>query len=79
MFFSAGGVRKKRAELHRFHVCYFVRLYTFKAAWSVHFDLLILEIKFLFFKNTAKNLSSGIYLTNFVNLNKLSVSKQQHL
>ena len=27
-----------------------------KAAFSVTFDLLILEIMFLFFKNTAKNL-----------------------
>ena len=29
---------------------------TFKAAWSVTFDLLIFEIMFLFFKNTVKKL-----------------------
>ena len=44
---------------------------------SVTFDLLILELMFLFFKNTVKK--SGIHFTNFVNLNKLSVSKQHHL
>ena len=45
---------------------------------SVTFDLLIFEIMFLFFKNTVKK-NSGIRFTNFVNLYKLSVSKQQHL
>ena len=29
---------------------------------------------FLFFKNTVKKLKSGIHFTDFVNLNKLSVS-----
>ena len=51
----------------------------FKAAYSVTFDFLILELMFLFFKNTVKNENSGIHFTNFVNLNKLSISKQQHL
>ena len=50
-----------------------------KAAYSITFDLLILELMFLFFKNTVKILKSGIHFTNFVNLNKLSVSKQQQL
>ena len=51
-----------------------------KAAYSVTFDLLILEQMFLFFQNTVKKPEkSGIHFTNFVNLNKLSVSKQQHL
>ena len=34
---------------------------------------------FLFFMKTVKNKNSGIHFTNFVNLNKLSVPKQQHL
>ena len=33
---------------------------------------------FLFFKNKVKK-NSGIHFTNFVNLYKLSASKQQHL
>ena len=51
----------------------------FKAAYSVTFDLLILKIMFLFFKNTVKYSNSGKHLTIFVNLNKLSLSKQLHL
>ena len=50
-----------------------------KAAKSVTFDLLILELKFLLFKNTVKNYNSGIHFTNFVNLNNLSVLKQRYL
>ena len=42
-----------------------------KAAWSVTFDLLILEIKFLLFKNTVKYSNSGKHFTIFINLNKL--------
>ena len=34
---------------------------------------------FLFFKNTVKYSNSGKQSTNFVNLYKLSLSKQQHL
>ena len=46
-----------------------------KAAKSVTFDLL-LEIIFLIFKNTVL---SAIHFTSFINLNKLLLSKQQHL
>ena len=52
---------------------------TFKAAYSVTFDLLILKIMFLFFKNTVKYSNSGKHFTIFVNINKLSLSKQLHL
>ena len=52
---------------------------SFKAAESVTFDLLILKIMFLFFKNTVKYSNSGKHFTIFVNLNKLSLSKQLHL
>ena len=40
---------------------------TVKAAWSVTFDLLILEIKFLFFKNTVKILKfrSHVFIRKF--------------
>ena len=51
----------------------------FKAAYSVTFDILILEIKFLFFKNTVKYSNSGKHFTIFINVNKLYLSKQQHL
>ena len=47
---------------------------SYQAAKSVTFDLLILEIKFLFFKNTVNK-----QFTIFVNHNTLSLSKQQHL
>ena len=44
-----------------------------------NFYLLILEIMFLFFKNTVKYKNSGIHFTIFLHLNELSLSKQQHL
>ena len=60
------------------YIIEYVQTMLLKAAYSVTFDLLILELMFLFFKNTVKNENSGIHFINFVNLNKLSVSKQQH-
>ena len=35
---------------------------TFKAAYSVTFDLLILELMFLFFKNTVKKTKIQVYI-----------------
>ena len=35
---------------------------TFKAAYSVTFDLLILELMFLFFKNTVKKTKIKVYI-----------------
>ena len=58
-------------------ICQLIQV--FKAALSVTFDLLILELMILFLKNTVKKYNSAIHFTNFVNLNKLSVLKQQHL
>ena len=49
-----------------------------KAAKFVTFDLLVLELMFLFFEHSKKQ-NSGIHFTNYGNLNKSSVSKQQHL
>ena len=51
---------------------------TFNAAYFVTFDVLILEIKFLFFKNTVKYSNSGKHFTIFINFNKFYLSKQQH-
>ena len=78
-----------RAEARNKQVCdmvaddygilWIIALEQLKAAYSVTFDLLILELMFLFFKNTVKKLKFSIHFTNFVNLNKFSVSKQQHL
>ena len=38
---------------------------SFKAAQSVTFDILILEIKFLFFKNTVKNIQIQVNMLPF--------------
>ena len=55
------------------------RVKSFKAALSVTFDLLILEIMFLFSRKQQKYSNLGKHFTIFVNLNKLSLLKQQHL
>ena len=60
------------------HLLLFKMLHV-KAAESVTFDLLILKIIFLFFKNTVKYSNSGKHFTIFVNHNKLSLSKQLYL
>ena len=49
-----------------------------KAAWSVTFDHLILENNVSISQEHSKKLKFRYTFTNFVNLNKLSVSKQQH-
>ena len=41
------------------------KLFSIKAAKSVTFDLLILEIKFLFFKNTVKNTQIQVNILPF--------------
>ena len=49
---------------HLLHI-FKVTLNAFKAAQSVTFDLLILEIMFLFYKKTAKILKSGSTFYHF--------------
>ena len=48
---------------HVYNVFFF--LLTIKAAYSVTFDILILEIKFLFFKNTVKILKFRLTFYHF--------------
>ena len=73
--FSSHGSLLTNAMYHHGETLYIIIPFTSNGV-SVTFDILILEIKFLFFKNTLKYSNSGKYFAIFINFNKLYLSKQ---
>ena len=50
----------------KYHISYaYLYVFKFKAAKSVTFDLLILELMFLFFKNTVNKAKIQVYIYQF--------------
>ena len=52
-FYYLNPVYPESISNKREHVFLNIEIRFFKAAWSVTFDLLILELMFIFFKNTV--------------------------